>query len=110
LREALQQAASKYVEQPNATVVVKEINSRKVFITGNIAKPGAYPLTTMMNVVQFIALAGGLQEYADGEKIIVIRTAGGRIQHLKFNYKDVLKLKNVQQNVLLEPGDTVVIP
>jgi polysaccharide export outer membrane protein len=110
LRAQLIHAASKYVEDPNATVVVKEVHSRKVFITGNVLKPGTFPLAGDMNVVQLIALAGGLQEYADQKNIVVMRTDGGRVQYLKFNYKDVVKQKNVQQNVSLKPGDTVVVP
>ncbi len=110
LREELIKAASKYVEDPNATVVVKDIKSRNVFILGNVAKPGQYPLATAMNVMQLIAVGGGLLEYADDGKIVVIRTAGGTQQHLKFNYRDVLQQKRPEQNVTLQPGDTVVVP
>lgn len=110
LRAELVKAASKYVEDPNATVVVKEIRSRNVFITGNVAKPDRYPLTGNLNVMQLIALAGGLAEYADAEKIVILRTTNGRQEQLKFNYKDVLKQKRPEQNVLLQPGDTVVVP
>jgi polysaccharide export outer membrane protein len=110
LRARLMQAAAKYVEDPNATVVVKEVHSRKVFITGNVLRPGTFPLAGDMNVVQLIAMAGGLQEYADAKNIVVMRTDGGRTEYLKFNYKDVIKQKNVQQNVSLKPGDTVVVP
>ncbi len=110
LRGLLVLAASKFVEEPNATVLVKEIRSRKVFITGNVAKPGIYPLSGEMNVLQLIAQAGGLLEYADAEKIVVIRSDNGPAKYLTFNYKDVLKRKNIQQNVLLKPGDTIVVP
>jgi polysaccharide biosynthesis/export protein len=110
LRAVLVQAASKYVEEPNATVLVKEIHSRKVFITGNVSKPGIYPLSGEMNVLQLIAQAGGLLEYADAEKIVVMRSDNGPAKYLTFNYKDVLKRKNIQQNVLLKPGDTIVVP
>jgi polysaccharide export outer membrane protein len=110
LREALGKAASKFVTDPTATVVVKEIHSRKVFITGNVAKPGTFPLIGDMNVLQLIALAGGLQEYADSKNILIMRNAGGQQQTFKFNYKDVMKQKNVGQNIMLKPGDTVVVP
>jgi polysaccharide export outer membrane protein len=90
--------------------VVKEIHSRKVFITGNVAKAGTYPLTGEMNVLQLIALAGGLAEYADAKNIVVMRNEGGQPHAFKFNYKDVIKQKNVQQNILLKPGDTIVVP
>jgi polysaccharide export outer membrane protein len=110
LRAALIQAATKYIAEPNATVVVKEIRSRRVFITGNVLKPGEYLLTGELNVLQLIALAGGLQEYADAKNIMIIRKESGREQYTKFNYKDVIKGKNVQQNLALKPGDTVVVP
>lgn len=110
LRASLVTAAAKYVEEPNATVVVKEIHSRKVFITGNVAKPGTYDLAGDLTVLQLIAMAGGLLEYADAKDIVVLRTENGQQQALKFNYKDVIKQKHVEQNVLLKPGDTVVVP
>jgi polysaccharide biosynthesis/export protein len=110
LRLHLVEAAKTYVEDPNASVVVKEIKSRNVFITGSVAKPATYPLNGEMTVLQLIAVAGGLQEYADAKNIVVIRTEDGRQQYLKFNYKDVISQKRVAQNVVLRPGDTVVVP
>jgi polysaccharide export outer membrane protein len=110
LRVRLTEAAGKLLAEPSATVVVKEIHSRKVFITGNVGKPGTYPLSGDMNVLQLIALAGGLAEYADAKNIVIMRNEGGQAQAFKFNYKDVVKQKNVQQNILLKPGDTVVVP
>ena len=110
LRARLVEAAKAYIEDPNATVVVKEIRSRNVFITGSVAKPATYPLNGEMTVLQLIAVAGGLQEYADDKNIVVIRTENGRPQYFKFNYKDVIKQKRAAQNVVLKPGDTVVVP
>jgi polysaccharide biosynthesis/export protein len=110
LREKLVEAASKYVQEPNATVVVKEIRSRKVFITGNVAKPASYSLVGEMNVLQLIAQAGGLLEYADSKNIVVLRKENGKEQHLTVNYNDVVKRRNVQQNIALKPGDTVIVP
>jgi polysaccharide export outer membrane protein len=98
------------MEDPNVSVVVKAINSRKVFITGQVAKPGVYPLTAATTVMQLIALAGGVHEFADSKKIIVMRTEKGQPVAYPFNYKDVLKRKNLKQNIELKPGDTVVVP
>ena len=110
LRARLVQAAAKYLADPDATVVVKEIHSRNVFITGNVAKPGTYPLSTGMKVLQCIALAGGVLEYADTANIVVIRNTNGHEQYHKFNYKDVIKQKRTEQNLDLRPGDTIVVP
>jgi len=111
LKEQIQTAAGKYLSDANVTVLVKQINSRKVYITGQVATPGAYPLTGPRTVMQLISLAGGLTEYADSENISIMRSADqGRTRAFKFNYKDVAKGKKLEQNIQLQPGDTVVIP
>lgn len=106
LRDQILKAASKYLTDANVTVVMRQINSRKVFITGEVAMPGTFPLTGPRTVMQLIALAGGLSEFAKGEEISVIRGQ----QAFKFNYKDVSKGKKLEQNILLQPNDTVVVP
>ena len=110
LRVYLMNAAAKFVEDPNVTVVVKAINSRKVFVTGMVAKPGPYSLSAPTTVMQVLAMAGGIQEFADSKNIIVMRTVNGQPVAFRFNYKDVLKRKNLKQNIELKPGDTVVVP
>jgi polysaccharide biosynthesis/export protein len=111
LRTELEQAAAKFINgDPNVSVVVKTINSRKVYITGNVIKGGEFPLNGQMTVLQLIAVAGGLQEYADSKNIVVTRKENGKDVYFKFNYKDVVRQKNVEQNIPLKPGDTVVVP
>ena len=110
LRVRLIEEARRYVETPNATVIVKTINSRKVFITGQVEKPGPYPLTSRVTVVQLIAMAGGLREYADAGKIIIMRSENGRVTPLRFDYTKLAEGRNVSQNVELRPGDTVIVP
>ena len=109
LAATLEQAASKYITEPDATVIVKEIRSRKVFVLGEVGSPGMVPLSGDMTVLQLIAMSGGLLEYADKKNIVIIRTENGEEHRLKFNYNDVVGGKNVQQNVFLQPGDTVVV-
>ena len=110
LRQKLTEESKKYMEDPNITVVVRQINSRRAFITGEVNKPGPYSLTSPTSVMQLISLAGGLKEYANAKKIIIMRTENGRQISLKFNYKDVIEGKNLKQNIELKPGDTVVVP
>ena len=110
LRVSLTSAAAKFVEEPTVTVVVKAINSRKVFITGQVSKPGPYPLGGPTTVLQLIAMAGGIAEYADKKEITILRNENGRQIALPFNYKDVMKGKKLQQNIELKAGDTVVVP
>jgi polysaccharide export outer membrane protein len=113
LRLKIAKAATKFIkdlEESNVTVVVREIRSRNVYVTGQVNKAGAYPLGNDMTVLQAISVAGGLLEYADASNIVVLRRENGKDRSFKFNYKDVMKGKGLQQNIVLLPNDTVVVP
>jgi polysaccharide biosynthesis/export protein len=110
LKAHIEKAAARILTEPNVTVVVKQVNSRKVFITGEVTKPGEYPLTGPRSVMQLIALAGGLTEYADANAITIVRMENGRQRSYKFHYKDVARGKALPQNIQLQPGDVVVVP
>jgi len=110
LKDRIVEESKKYVEDPNVTVVVKQINSRRVFITGEIRKPGPYPLTGPTTVLQLISLAGGLADYAKPEKITIVRAEDGKPVSFRFNYKQVLEGKKLTQNIELKPGDTIIVP
>jgi polysaccharide export outer membrane protein len=110
LRERLMEESRRYVEDANITVVVMQINSRRVFITGEVNKPGPYPLAGPTTVLQLIAMAGGLREYANGKNILIMRNDSKGPTSLVFNYQDVIARKNLKQNIDLKPGDTVVVP
>jgi polysaccharide export outer membrane protein len=110
LRDRLLEVSKQYLEDPNITVVVREMNSLKVYITGGVQKPGPYPLTGPMTVLQLISIAGGLREFVDGKRIVIFRNEGGRPTTFTFNYKDVIARKNLRQNIELKPGDTVAVP
>ena len=113
LNQTLEKAALKYIAEPDATVIVREIRSRKVFVLGNVAKQGPVFLNTEMTVLQVLAEVGGLLEYADKSDIVIIRTENGRQgkqeRRMKFNFNEVVKGKNVQQNIVLLPGDTILV-
>jgi polysaccharide export outer membrane protein len=109
-RTVVAEAARKFVESPNPTVMVKTINSRKVYITGQVEKPGPYPLNSSTTVLQLLALAGGVKEFARSKNIAVLRIEGSKQLVLRFNYQEVQFGKNLDQNIELKPGDTVVVP
>jgi polysaccharide export outer membrane protein len=110
LGDAIREAVRKYVEDPNPTVIVKEIKSRRVFITGRIEKPGPYPLNGRTTILQLIAMAGGLREFVDGKDISVMRNEKDKQTVFDFNYQDVVKKRYLNQNIELKPGDVVVVP
>jgi polysaccharide export outer membrane protein len=106
---ALAAAAAKYITEPDVTVIVKEIHSRRVFVVGQVVTPGAVPLTSGMTVLQVLAMVGGVHEYADQKHIAIIRMEQGREKRFRFNYDEVVKGHNVKQNILLQPDDTIVV-
>ena len=106
----IQSAAAKYLTDPNVTVIVRQINSRVAFITGEVNAPGAYPLTGPRTIMQLIALAGGVLEYAKSGEITVLREEQGQSRAFRFSYEDVSRGRSLQQNFLLQPGDTIVVP
>lgn len=109
VEEIVQTRLQSMVVEPRVTVTVAEIHSRMVYITGEVARPGAYPLNTPITVLQLIAQAGGLTEFASRKKIQVIRANNKRDEHL-LSYKAMTQSKDGSNNLILNPGDTVVIP
>jgi len=110
LTASLTEKLKKYFSDPRVAVTVKEINSKRVYILGQVARPGAYSLTPQMTVLQALSTAGGFGQYAGLKSIYVLRMQSGTQVKLPFNYKDVVKGKNTDQNVLLKPEDTIVVP
>ena len=111
LQDVLAEAMKKLISDPQVTVVVEKVASLNFNIVGEVAKPGYYPLTRRLTVLDAISLAGGFKDFARTKKIYVLRTAAnGTQERLPFNYKDVIAGKNSQQNIELQPRDTIVVP
>ena len=106
LKTALTQALSEKIINPEVIVSVLSIQSKKYYITGEVGRSGAYPLYGPITVLEALSQAGGLREFADKKGIVIMR---GR-QRLKFNYKDVVKGKKLEQNIYLEDGDHIIVP
>src|ERR1700740_3405747 len=107
-QQVLTERLLKFVHKPRVTVTVQEIHSRMVYITGEVQRPGAYPLMDAINVVQLVARSGGLTDFAKQKQGYVLRA--GNSARVNVNYEKVLKGHAPQQNVELAPGDTVVVP
>ena len=100
-----------FITDPEVTVIVEQINSQKFNILGQVGKPGSYPLSSATTVLDAIAAAGGFRDFAKQTHIYILRqNAKGAEIRIPFNYKDVIKGKNPEQNIKLEPRDTIVVP
>ena len=108
LEEELKQKLAPFVQEPKLTVIVREVNSSRVFITGEVTNPGAFPLRGRVSLVQAIALAGGFTAFADKNAILLSRTdeKGTRIP---VSYGELVR-KDASRELILRPGDTVVVP
>jgi polysaccharide export outer membrane protein len=109
LAQDLNSRLSSYVVSAQVTVSIVDIRSRQVFVTGQVGKPGVYPLIAPLNVLQLIAQAGGLNTFANRKGIFVLRGTKGDVQLIKFNYVSAIH-GDVKQNINLQPGDTVIVP
>ena len=110
LAAQITEGLKKFVTNPQVTVIVSQINSQRVYILGEAARPGAYPLLPRMTVLQALSSAGGFTMFANMKKIYVLRQEGGKQEKFPFNYKDVIDGKHSEQNITLKAGDQIVVP
>jgi polysaccharide export outer membrane protein len=111
LEKALAAKLQGFISEPEVTVIVTEIKSQKFNILGMVSKAGTFPLTSSLTVLDAIALAGGFKDFAKQKSIYILRkNSNGGESRLPFNYKEVIKGKNMEQNIRVQPGDTIVVP
>ena len=110
LAAQITESLKKYVTSPQVTVIVTTINSQRVYILGEVTRPGAFPLITGMSVLQALSSAGGFTQFAKVKNIFVRRIENGKETKYPFNYKEVINGKKPEQDILLKAGDTIVVP
>lgn len=101
---------SRFIKDADVTVVMKQINSKKIYLIGAVRHEGALPIRSSLTVLQAIIEAGGLTEYAKRSKIYVLRQQDGKQVRLPFDYNAVIKGERVEQNIVVQPDDSIVIP
>jgi polysaccharide biosynthesis/export protein len=110
LASSLTEKLRKFLTDPQVTVIVTTINSQRVYVVGEVLRAGGFTLTPGMTVLQVLANAGGFTTFANVKKIHVMRVVNGKHTEIPFNYREVIKGDNPDQNIKLEPGDTIVVP
>jgi len=110
LSGVISEGLKKFINDPQVTVTVTEINSRRVYVTGEVSKAGAFPLLPNMTVLQALSSSGGFTQFAKLKNIYVLRVENGKQVKRPFNYKEAVNGKNPGQNILLQPGDVIVVP
>src|SRR5271167_3882920 len=110
LATVISEGLKKFINSPQVTVTVNEINSRRVYVTGEVAHAGAFPLLPGMTVLQALSSSGGFSQFAKIKGIYVLRTEDGKQVKHPFNYKEVLAGRKQEENIALQPGDVIVVP
>jgi polysaccharide biosynthesis/export protein len=109
LADSVTARLKKYIADPRVTVVVTAINSKRIYMVGEVLHTGAMPMLPNMTVLQALSSAG-INQFANTKNIYVLRTENGKQQKLPVNYRKIIKGDLIQQNYVLQPGDTIVVP
>jgi len=110
LQANINESLKAFVTDPNVSVIVLEIHSQTVFITGSVGHSGPYPLGSPMTVVELLVRAGGLADFAKSEDILILRKEGDKQSRYRFNYKTFADGRDYKQNILLRNGDMIIVP
>lgn len=110
LQKALANKIKQYIPDPVVTVSVRKIENNKIFVVGKVNRPGEYIGTSYIDVMQALAMAGGLNAYASSNNIKILRRVNGNIKSMPFEYDEVAGGYKLKQNIILKSGDVVVVP
>ena len=110
LKNDITEKLKNYVSNPEVTVIVRESRSRPIYVIGMVNQPGTYQLESDMTVLQALSVAGGFTEWADKKYIMIVRREGGKELMYRFNYQEFISGKDLDQNIVLLPNDTIVVP
>lgn len=110
LQQELKRRLSHYISDPFVTVMVSAVNGNKIYVIGQVNKPGAFVVNPRVDVMQALSLAGGMTAFASGNNIFVLRHQDGHQRKLPFDFGEVSHGKHLEQNIMLQSGDVVVVP
>jgi len=110
LSNVISEGLKKFMNNPQVTVTVLDINSKRVYVTGEVRRPGAFAMLPHMTVLQALTNSGGFTQFARIKGIYVLLNEGGKQVKYPFNYKDVIKGNHPEQNIEMQPGDLIVVP
>ncbi len=109
LGNEIKERIKKFIVDPDVSVSVLAVRSKKYYIQGEVGRTGEFPLTVPTRILEALVNAGGFKDFANKKKIVIMRGSCGRPQRLNFNYKDVIKGKHMEQNIYLNPGDIIIV-
>ena len=110
VRKAITKKLSEYVPDATVSVILLKLDSLRAYVIGKVNKPGQFEITMETSVMQVLSMAGGINPFADGNKILILRQINNKTVKIPFNHDQVMKGENLQQNIIIQRGDVVVVP
>jgi polysaccharide biosynthesis/export protein len=110
LKNEITEKLKGYISAPEVTVIIKQSNSRQIYTIGKMTKPGPFQLAPAMTILQALSTTGGFTEWADTKNVLIVRRQNDKEVMYHFNYQEFISGKNLEQNIVLEPNDTIVVP
>ncbi len=110
LAKVIKKRISQYIPDPVVTASLKQMGGNRIYVIGKVNKPGEFPVIRNVDVMQALSMAGGINPFGEGDEITILRRVDGVQQSIPFNYDDVESGRDLEQNIILRPGDVVVVP
>lgn len=110
LEEEVTERLSRYISEPVVTISVQEVLGNKIYVIGQVARSGVFTVNPQVDVIQALSMAGGPTPFASLNDIKILRRTGNQQLAISFRYDDVIKGRNLEQNIILQSGDVVVVP
>lgn len=110
IRQSVAERLEKYIPEPVVTVAIEDLAGNKVYVIGQVNRPGEFRAGGQVDVMQALSMGGGTTAFAQVDDIKILRRVNGKLIAIPFDYKDIEKGKRLNQNIMLEPGDVVVVP
>lgn len=110
LRAELATRLGKYIPDVQVSVALQELNGNQIYVMGKVNRPGVFPFVGAVDVVQALGMAGGMTTFADGDDIKILRRVENKVQAIPFRYSQVERGKKLEQNIVLQSGDTLIVP
>lgn len=108
--EEMTAGLTKYIPEPVVHIAIRQLSGNLVYVIGKVARPGVFPMSSHVDVVQALSMAGGMTPYAAANKVQILRRDGNRQSAIPFAYGDIEKGANLEQNIILQAGDVVLVP
>lgn len=110
LQKKITKKLSAFIENPTVSIIIEQINSQKIVVVGRVNAPGVYKVGSLITLIEAISKAGSIGEWANAKRVKVVRKKNGKEEIIEINYESIIEGKNLENNIIIYPGDTIIVP